>query len=1062
MNDKKISIISIVKDEDSFLEFQRYLNRLIVPDGFEIELLPVSGAANIAAGYNYAMSLSDAKYKVYLSQDDYLVQPDCLQTLISLFEENPDLGAIGTIGAKDFPLSCKLSEAKYKFGGGYTNSSGTMQKEWHLDPQTSFETVTIAEGLFITQVDCEWEENTFLSQGYTLASQCVRLINKGYEIGVPHQTKPWILSDRKIEAEGGFLELDRKQFIELYSAQLFPKVSILIPTYNRPDFFEQALRSVLEQTYKHIEIVICDDSTNDRTYHLIQPYLIQYSHIRYYKNEKNLGQFENDLKLMELAEGEYINFLMDDDLFHPEKIEKMMKYFLLDYSDEISIVTSRRIVIDEYGDQRLDIPLSNTLFQTDTLVDGIEMGNYIVTYNQNRIGEPTTALFKKEKLKVPFGTFCGRRYGCNVDVATWLNLLAGGKIVYIAEALSYFRLHSGQQLSTVKMKLMGTVDYAHTVLNARYFSFLSNSEDYEDAIKICLQYLTMISNTFTKQQGEESLELVRWSTKLKEALAETSLMVEDEQPLVSILIPTYNRPELLKRALISALNQTYAHIEIVIADDSTNNLTEVMIQPYLRKHDNIRYYKNETNLNEYNFHRCFDLAKGEYINFLMDDDLFHEEKIKKMVKYLKKNKTITLVTSVRELIDEFDNPLPPIKETIKLFDKDTIIPGKIMSNTVLENMRNIIGEPTTVMFRKSDIDSFGSFCGKNYSVLNDLATWISLMNKGNVAYIAEPLSYFRKHSGQNQTNLKFYYKNALDWFNIITDSKEIGLLNNEKVYKTCITQYINFVTNRLIPLYIEHKSEQILIDNNISSLISSAYDILLSYKDNYTCPYCEERFASFVPWSDIYDFPQHTFEMFNKSTAICPHCEAIDRERLYRIYFERETEALSGLYSILHIAPERNLRQFIAKHIPNEKYICGDLYPTDPSILKMDATQLPFESNSFDVVICSHVLEHIPDDKAAMKEFYRVLRPGGWGIMQVPIAVDLLETYEDWTIKTPEERKVAFGQIDHVRIYGQDYVDRLQKVGFKVEKFNLAKKYGLSEAHQYGLSENDNVYIIRK
>lgn len=215
-----------------------------------------------------------------------------------------------------------------------------------------------------------------------------------------------------------------------------PKVSILIPTYNRPEFFEQALKSALDQTYKNIEIVICDNSDNGLTEKIVERYnKSSTSEINYVRNTQNIGPIANQQKCFDLSTGEYVNYLMDDDLFHPQKIEKMIHYFLRDAG--ITLVTSNRKRINAYGE------LMNIFhfFKKDTIIDGIELGNSMLRTRINCIGEPTTVLFRKRDLGEPFGVFEGRQAQYCVDVASWLNLLAKGKAACIEQPLSSFRYH---------------------------------------------------------------------------------------------------------------------------------------------------------------------------------------------------------------------------------------------------------------------------------------------------------------------------------------------------------------------------------------------------------------------------------------------------------------------------------------------------------------------------------------------------------------------------------------------------------------------------------------------
>ncbi|KEK24797.1 glycosyltransferase family 2 protein [Bacillus gaemokensis] len=268
-----------------------------------------------------------------------------------------------------------------------------------------------------------------------------------------------------------------------------PLVSILIPTFNRPHYLQIALESALAQTYSNIEIIIGDDSTNDETETLLRTqYLPNYDNITYIRNASTLGQFHNDLMLLERANGVYVNYLMDDDLFHHEKIEKMMVYFQQDVENEIVLVTSYRKLINEEGTIIEDAPPTVQLFQIDTIIDGIQLGNTMLQTSTNIIGEPTTVLFNKLFLTETFGTLNNRTYNCSIDMASWVHLLSKGKAVYIAEPLSSFRYHSGQQLH--QKLLEGTEDFTHLILTSRKYGFLQNREDYLSGISCALQWIS--------------------------------------------------------------------------------------------------------------------------------------------------------------------------------------------------------------------------------------------------------------------------------------------------------------------------------------------------------------------------------------------------------------------------------------------------------------------------------------------------------------------------------------------------------------------------------------------
>ncbi|GLI08708.1 glycosyl transferase family 2 [Paenibacillus tyrfis] len=1066
MNENKVCFITCYNDEVLYQECLKYIHTLKIPEGFEIETLGIVGAESMAAGYNKAMQSSDAKYKVYLHQDTFIVNKDFMYDVVGIFKENPQVGILGMVGAEYLPTNGVWKDSKLKYGKVYENVMGHLEKiEFNSQP-SDYKSVIALDGLLlITQYDLAWKEDLFSGWHLCDLSQCLEFSQAGFEVGVVNQEQPWCIHDGGSYDVGSEFDIYRDVFLNQYSSNVLPKVSVLIPTYNRPQYFEQALTSVLQQTYKNIEIIVSDDSTNDDTLKLLEPYLKEHSHIHYYKNEKNLGQFENDLKCMELASGEYINFLMDDDLFHPEKIEKMMHYFIHDRNQEISLVTSHRQLIDADGNETPDWSVTKRLFEEDKIIDGIAFGEFALTRNFNCIGEPTTPLFRKKLLVEPFGFFNGRAYGCNVDMATWIQLLSRGKIVYMSETLSYFRIHESQQLHTTQKVLEGAVDYAHIILNSVDYGYFRDGSLHVKAIRNCIAYLDKVLGSVQKLASNEDYfeEIVRYKGMLIDKLNGLGASINIEEPLVSVLIPAYNRPRYLELALQSVLNQTYKNIEIIVCDDSTNDGVEQMIQPYLKNNTNLHYYRNERQLNYENLHKLFRLAKGKYISYLCDDDLYHKNKLEKMVRILEHNKSVTLVTSYRQLIDLDGNVLGDLPSTKRLFQETTIVDGKAIGNYMLTNIINVIGEPSTPIFRKQDLlENFGCFHGFDYNrSINDLASWISLLSKGNLAYITEPLSYFRQHPGQNQVQMHIRIPTIREWFQLIVDSRKSGFLNIQKDFKKSLANY-SVIALQIIQEALSAGYENQLQEEQAFHYIKKTINYLEDQKDDkYSCPYCNHSFNKFIPWDDKYDFPRYTFEMNNKFTAICPGCLALDRERLYKLYIEKETNLLSKENKILHVAPEKNMRNWL-KSFSNLSYKCGDLYPNDHETEKLDVTDIHYANESFDVIFCSHVLEHVPDDRRAMREFYRVLKKGGWGILQVPLATSIDCTFEDFSITTESGRLETFGQEDHVRIYAKDYVNRLEEAGFRVLQYNFSEQYGAEEAEKYGLSPSDVLYVVFK
>ncbi|MEH7537135.1 glycosyltransferase family 2 protein, partial [Bacillus toyonensis] len=209
----------------------------------------------------------------------------------------------------------------------------------------------------------------------------------------------------------------------------------------------------------------------------------------YLPNHKHitLGQFNNSLMLLKQSHGEYINFLMDDDIFYNSKIEKMMFYFQKDLDQNLALITSYRTWINDDGEIIEQHPSMKRLYDEDTLLNGTDLGNHMLILGQNIIGEPTTVLFRKRLLTEPFGTLNGRNYNCSVDMASWISLLSKGDAIYITEPLSSFRLHTGQQVH--HKYLEGCEDFSHLVLNSKKYGFLQEIDYYKTSLlKACEWY----------------------------------------------------------------------------------------------------------------------------------------------------------------------------------------------------------------------------------------------------------------------------------------------------------------------------------------------------------------------------------------------------------------------------------------------------------------------------------------------------------------------------------------------------------------------------------------------
>ena len=222
-------------------------------------------------------------------------------------------------------------------------------------------------------------------------------------------------------------------------------------------------------------------------------------------------------------------------------------------------------------------------------------------------------------------------------------------------------------------------------------------------------------------------------------------------PLVSILIPTHERPHLFSLALASAVSQTYPNIEIIISDNSNDNETEIVVENFRNMYSNIKYMHTPGLDIEENWQKCWDSMspESEYVNFLMDDDIFASNKIEVMMNYFIQNTNLTLVTSYRKLVDKDGAPLPDRYFNQPIVDNNSIISGESAGKQLLVTCTNWIGEPTTVLFKRECVGNyFRGWSGDEKYLILDYPLWLKILEKGDMAYIVTPLSFFRIH-GEN-------------------------------------------------------------------------------------------------------------------------------------------------------------------------------------------------------------------------------------------------------------------------------------------------------------------------
>lgn len=233
-----------------------------------------------------------------------------------------------------------------------------------------------------------------------------------------------------------------------------------------------------------------------------------------------------------------------------------------------------------------------------------------------------------------------------------------------------------------------------------------------------------------------------------------------------------------------------------------------------------------------------------------------------------------------------------------------------------------------------------------------------------------------------------------------------------------------------------------------SLLFKPFFDIFFK-GTKFTDPINNKSYSYFFPYG------------YNKQrkNALCPGTFSLERHRLLWLYLKKETDFFNSNNKILHFAPEQCFHKFFKSFFKN--YTTTDL--NSPIVdIKADICNLPFNDNSFDYILCNHVLEHIYDDEKAMKEIYRVLNKNGIAILQVPIDINNNYTHEGRDIDNKQDRNKLFGQYDHLRMYGLDYFKKLKNIGFKVKNENYLSNISQDEKDKYSLHNAGSIPVCIK
>lgn len=464
---------------------KKRLRSLSVPEGMEVQLHPISaGEKELAAAFQAAMEQSEAKYKIYISSDIEILQKEILAELITAFRAHPEVGVLGLSGTKRILTSGITYNSPQRRGVVLDVKRKALTGAAAAEP---CETVQALDSYFLaTQYDVPWRKDILQGVLFLGASACCEQRRAGHEAAVLAQKQP---ACRMISSQFAVNDEMRAAFLDEYSKDLYPLVSVVIPTYQRPEYFRQALESAQKQTYRNLDIFVTDNSHNDETEEVYKKYFADDPRITYEHHTEfdAMGNWNRAITY-DNPKAEYVNWLMDDDLFAPKKIATMTDFYFT-YPD-VTLVTSYRSLIDEEGNVLPDKSWSKPLCKNTARLSGNDVGRLMLQSIINYLGEPTTALIcKKYMHKGRLGWTGDEGKYFISDFTTWLCMMSQGDIIYITEPLSSFRQHAHQQHQDLDMHFSGLICWTMMIRKSIEENvFLKTDEDKRKSIIKWLGY----------------------------------------------------------------------------------------------------------------------------------------------------------------------------------------------------------------------------------------------------------------------------------------------------------------------------------------------------------------------------------------------------------------------------------------------------------------------------------------------------------------------------------------------------------------------------------------------
>ncbi|MFB0846168.1 glycosyltransferase [Paenibacillus oleatilyticus] len=842
MNANKICFITCYNDEALYHECLNYVYSLDIPEGFEIETRGIYGAVSMAAGYNNAMSSSDAKYKIYLHQDTFLINKSFLNDCLKLFKNDNELGMLGMVGTKKLPPSCVWWEGRDLIGEVFESHTGKMELLQFRKTRDSYEEVESIDGfLMVTQYDIPWREDVFNGWHFYDISQSLEFRMAGYKVGIPNQLSSWAIHDCGIVQTNNGFEIYKRDFIEIYSDFLFPpgqgyrrhkdgfRIIALVACHNDGDIIYHVIGDLIQQG---VEVYLINHCSTDNTVEEASKWL-----------GKGLIHIENFPEDAGYPEENKTQYIWKDILQRKQELSMLLDadWFIHHDSDEFrespwnGLSLSKAIeIVDRSGYNAINFKLLNFRPTNNHFEPGSDVREALTHFEW---GEH----FNRLQLKA------WKNFHQPVDLVSNAGHVIefdGKKVYPINFILRHYpirsQVHGVQKVINERKKRFNEIEKNVNGWHIQYdhieneeHSFLYKKEDLIefDARLVRKQNLNEagqnkiicneIENVIEVLENEKNLTYIK---DLEIYLNEIKLLNGRKKPKVTILITTYNQKEYLKQAIESALKQDYENLEVLVADDCSTDGTDVVMQAYTTN-KKVRYIRHSSNLGAGNNTKYvfYNYVDSDYVLILNHDDFFIDDSyISKAAELLTENPNVSFVTANCIIYDVEKNEY---KKTN--YVEENVINGLDYFLNYETSKYHHITSVLTTLFRRENAVRMS--CFNEEAKCLDLFLHLKLMLTGDVGFIHDHVGVYRIHknsiSGSLPEGYDFLTINELE--NLKNYVMKEYRVQKENLETWINIQVLTYVRWRIPYLWKTNKKLALELLMGISNKYPMAYNHIL-------------------------------------------------------------------------------------------------------------------------------------------------------------------------------------------------------------------------------------------